>query len=239
RGHGESDWDPDGDYSLPAYADDLNTILAKRVRAGVPLALVGASLGGATAMWALTEGMRPAAVVLVDIVPRPDPRGVARIRDFMQGNPQGFASYEEVADAIAAYNPHRARQPDQRGVDHSGLARNLRRRGDGRLHWHWDPQILGRSPDEQLAEFERTVDGLKAVNGVPILLVRGLASDVVNDAGIVELRAVMPSLEVHDVPGAGHMVAGDRNDAFNEGVTDFLSRFLPGGGSRQTQGIST
>ncbi|HEY8352587.1 MAG TPA: alpha/beta fold hydrolase [Sphingomonadales bacterium] len=222
RGHGESGWAEDGDYRLSTRAADLGELLRAMVPQHVSLALVGASLGGATAMWALTEGLRPAAVVLVDIVPRPDPRGVARIRAFMSGNPDGFASLEEVADAIAAYNPHRPRPKDL-----SGLEKNLRRRPDGRYQWHWDPRILARDAAEELAEFETTVEGLKHVRDVPILLVRGLASDVVNAEGVAELRAAIPDLEIYDVGGAGHMVAGDRNDAFNQGVLEFLARRVP------------
>ena len=63
--------------------------------------------------------------------------------------------------------------------------------------------------------------------GLPVLVVRGLKSDVVSDAGIASFRAIVPHLEVADVGGAGHMVAGDRNDAFNDGVIAFLQRHMP------------
>ncbi len=222
RGHGDSDWSKTGDYSLPFRALDLKTVIAELVPSGVPVAYVGASLGGATSMWALTEGERPAAVILVDIVPNPDPVGVQKIRDFMQANPNGFANYDEAADAIAAYNPNRPRYSDHRGLD-----KNLRLRDDGRYYWHWDPLILGRKLDDDVGEFKTTVDGLKKVQDVPILLVRGLNSDVVNEQGITELKSAMPNLELYDVEGAGHMVAGDRNDAFNQGVLSFLTRVLP------------
>ena len=62
--------------------------------------------------------------------------------------------------------------------------------------------------------------------GLPVLLVRGLKSDVVSDAGVAAFRALLPALEVADVGGAGHMVAGDRNDAFNASVIAFLMRHL-------------
>ncbi len=61
---------------------------------------------------------------------------------------------------------------------------------------------------------------------LPVLLVRGLSSDVVGDAGIAAFRRQVPWLELLDVEGAGHMVAGDRNDAFNDGVVDFAKRVL-------------
>src|ERR1700723_399700 len=189
-------------------------------------ALVGASLGGATALRALADGLRAAAVVLVDIVPRPDPKGVQRIRDFMLGTPDGFRSLDEVADAIAAYNPHRPRPSDL-----SGLMRNLRVREDGRLRWHWDPAFLGREIAVELTELRETIEGARAAEQVPVLLIRGLRSDVVGGAGMRELRETLPRLEVFDVPQAGHMVAGDRNDVFNQGLLAFLEGHFPAGGT--------
>jgi pimeloyl-ACP methyl ester carboxylesterase len=219
RGHGDSAWAGPGGYSLARNARDLAQLTAKVPGA---VALVGASLGGATALRAMADGMRPAAVVLVDIVPRPDPQGVRRIRDFMQAKPEGFASIEEVADAIAAYNPHRPRPTDSKG-----LMRNLRVRADGRLRWHWDPAFLGRDVDVELAELHDTIEGARAAGEVPVLLIRGLSSEVVSREGIEELRGALPRLELFDVPKAGHMVAGDRNDVFNRGMLTFLMRHFP------------
>jgi pimeloyl-ACP methyl ester carboxylesterase len=221
RGHGDSAWAGPGGYSLTRNARDLRHLVAQhRDR----VALVGASLGGATALRAMADGMRPRAVVLVDIVPRPDPKGVQRIRDFMLAKPEGFASVDEVADAIAAYNPHRPRPSDA-----NGLMRNLRRQPDGRLRWHWDPAFLSRDIPVELAELHDTIEGARVAGSVPVLLIRGMSSDVVGQAGIAELRQALPRLEVFDVPNAGHMVAGDRNDVFNEGMLAFLTRHFPPG----------
>jgi pimeloyl-ACP methyl ester carboxylesterase len=219
RGHGESGWSNIGDYSLEAHARDLLAIIADETS---PVILVGASLGGATAIKAVSSfGLAPAALVLVDIVPKPDRRGVQRIRQFMLGYPDGFGAVEEAVEAIANYNPHRPRVTDS-----GGLMKNLRRRSNGRLYWHWDPRILG-DPERQIAEFEDTVDALKRARDLPVQLVRGGESDVVSDSGVDDLRDALPQLEVFDVAGAGHMVAGDRNDAFNLGVLTFLLRTVP------------
>lgn len=219
RGHGDSDWAGPGGYDIARSVSDLRCVTAGL---GVPYALVGASLGGATALGALAGGMRPGAVVLVDIVPNPDPAGVARIRAFMQGSPQGYASLDDVAEAIAAYNPHRPRPRDT-----SGLLRNLRRNAAGRYVWHWDPAFLGRDVDEELRDLAATIDGARRAGDVPTLLIRGMSSDVVDARGVAILREVLPGMEVFDVEGAGHMVAGDRNDAFNAGMIDFLARRFP------------
>lgn len=218
RGHGDSDWSPSGAYALSDRAADLRAVVADL---GVPFVLVGASLGGATAIQAVHEGLRPAGVVLVDIVPEPDPRGIERIVGFMHGHRGGFASIDEAAAAVAAYNPQRARPNDT-----SGLMKNLRPRDDGRLYWHWDPRILDTAPTTHHIVVERATETLGALIDIPVLLVRGLSSDVVSEAGIAAFRRQVPRLEILDVQGAGHMVAGDRNDAFNDGVIAFAKRLL-------------
>jgi pimeloyl-ACP methyl ester carboxylesterase len=162
------------------------------------------------------------ALVLVDVAPRIEPEGVKRIGAFMTGNLDGFASLDEVADAIAAYNPHRPRPNDL-----SGLKKNLRQRDDGRWVWHWDPRfVAGRfgSPDEtRLSSMdpERLPNAARNLR-LPVLLVRGRMSDLLSEEGARELQELVPHARIADVAGAGHMVAGDRNDVFTAAVLDFL-----------------
>jgi pimeloyl-ACP methyl ester carboxylesterase len=222
RGHGDSDWSAEGNYSLTSMARDVQQVVG--TLSSKP-ALVGASMGGAAAMYllGLLDRTAASALVLVDIVPRVDTHGAARIAAFMRRNPQGFATLDEVAAAVNAYNPQR-RHPS----DVSGLMRNLRRHSDGRLYWHWDPRFLN-SPDRlEPAQFAQQLTMAAAQVQVPSLLVRGLQSDIVSDEGVEDLKRHLPHLEVFDVPDAGHMVAGDRNDAFNAGLLAFLRRRMPG-----------
>ncbi len=221
RGHGDSDWSPDGNYSLEVLADDLRRIIDTLPR---PPALVGASMGGMTAL--RTVAREPEAIakalVMVDIVPQVEPEGVSRIRTFFRGNEHGFATLEAAADAVSAYNPHRPRPRDI-----SGLMKNLRRRADGRLYWHWDPRFFrgDRALEPPLDDGERA-SRYRHVK-LPVLLVRGLRSDLISAAGVAAFRQEVPQLEVFDVAGAGHMVVGDRNDVFNAGILNFLQRHLP------------
>lgn len=219
RGHGDSDWSQSGAYMLDDRVTDLRAVTEAL---DGPFALVGASLGGATAIHAVASGLQPAAIVLVDIVPHPEPDGINRIVNFMSGNPQGFSSLEEAVAAVAAYNPERPRPRDP-----SGLMRNLREGSDGRLYWHWDPRIVAAEPRVHHEVVIASATEMALQSELPVLLVRGLRSDIVGDAGVAAFRAMIPQLEVVDVAGAGHMVAGDRNDAFNAGVISFLSRVIP------------
>jgi pimeloyl-ACP methyl ester carboxylesterase len=221
RGHGDSDWAPDGNYTLDAFASDLRQVASTLQR---PPALVGASMGGATALIAATDPPELMApfVVLVDVVPRVSMKSAERIHGFMRRSRTGFATLEEALEYVAAYNPHRARP-----VDGSGLLRNLRLNADGRYYWHWDPAVIGdgwRSPRQRSTE--RLLAAAARIR-VPSLLVRGLQSEIVSERGIAEFRRCLPGLEVCDVAGAGHMVSGDKNDAFNRCVIDFLRRHLP------------
>jgi peroxiredoxin len=190
---------------------------------------VGASLGGLSSLVAVAESPvqtdTARALVLVDVAHRVEIGGRERIGEFMRGHlEEGFASLEEAADAIAAYNPHRPRPTDL-----SGLAKNLRQRPDGRWAWHWDPRFVdGKfgSADETRASvidpgrLEHAVDVLT----VPVLLVRGRSSDLLSEEGAQDFLARVPHAEFADVAGAGHMVAGDRNEVFNQAILGFLDR---------------
>lgn len=219
RGHGESGWPSPGRYALEEFADDIAAWIRAYAQ-GRPTALVGASFGGIASLIAATRSRaRVDAIALVDIVPRVEMDGARRIRNFMLANPDGFASLREAAAAVADY---RGTPPS---ADLSGLEKNLRRRDDGRYYWHWDPEFMHRIPRgaERLVMLEDAARGY----GGPLLLVRGLQSDVVGDSGVEALRALAPQLEAVDVAGAGHMIASDRNDAFVDAVADFLGRCLP------------
>ena len=223
RGHGDSAWSEQGDYSPDALMGDLHQVVSGLSR---PPVLVGASMGGLTSMVALGEADRDfaSALVLVDIAARLEASGVARVLNFMSAHTGGFASLEEVVDAVSAYNPHR---PRPKGTD--GLRKNLRFR-DGRWYWHWDPRFLNHASrtqaGEALVQQERRESAAQRIR-VPTLLVRGGSSDVVSPEGARALQNLIPHAELADVAEAGHMVAGDRNDLFSEAVIDFLHRHVP------------
>lgn len=221
RGHGDSDWSTDGDYSIDAFSAD---VVAVAQTLGRPV-LIGASLGGTSSLAALGrthDDPCGRALVMVDIAPHVEATGVERIRTFMHSHiDTGFASLDEVADAVHAYNPHRPRPTDL-----SGLRKNVRQRADGRWYWHWDPAFMKLVPtlDESRTRTERTdflSDAARRLT-VPTLLVRGRQSDLLSEEGAREFLELVPHARYADVGGAGHMVAGDRNDAFNDAVVGFL-----------------
>lgn len=223
RGHGESDWAGSRAYSFEEYGADAAALfrqVAERFRAR-PSA-VGASLGGLSSLIAETRhGPLLDSLVLVDITPRMDPNGVARIQGFMgERMDEGFATLEEAAEAIAGYLPHRKRP---RSLD--GLRKNLRQGEDGRYRWHWDPHFIkgDRSIDHRGREImEGLIDALPSLD-LPVLLVRGMQSELVHEDYAREFVELVPAARYVDVGGAGHMVAGDKNDIFCSAILEFLT----------------
>lgn len=216
RGHGDSTWAPR--YSQQDFVDDVYELAISQ--SGKPV-IVGASLGGFSAMLAnaTDTGEISSALVMVDIALKMKPDGIERILSFMSEHADGFDSLEDAAVAVAAYQPHREQRTDP-----SGLQKNLRQHEDGRWYWHWDPVVLetfkrdhriGMSTESLLMEAARKITQ-------PVLLVRGLISDVVDEEVANHFRECVPHAEVAEVDGAGHMVAGDKNDIFIDAVMNFL-----------------
>jgi pimeloyl-ACP methyl ester carboxylesterase len=216
RGHGDSDRAPDADYAVETLTADVMNVLKTIDR---PVVLIGASMGGLTGILAAHRAgpVKVTRLVLVDVVPRFEKNGSARIRDFMLGNIDGFESLDHAADAVAAYLPHRTkpRSPD-------GLKKNLRLR-DGRWYWHWDPAFMtkpGDDPELRTETFEQAARSLT----IPVLLIRGKLSDVVSPEGVKHFLATVPRAEFVELSNAGHTAAGDDNDAFSEAVVSFVHR---------------
>lgn len=219
RGHGESDWHEGGDYSIPRFGHDLDHVARQF---GQKPVIVGASLGGNAGLLVAGQGADAPCrgLVLVDITPKIDERGVDKIIGFMGRHmDEGFASYDEAAEAIAGYTNRKGRKSNR-----DSLRRYLREGEDGRLRWHWDPAfIVGRKSSRMAPESLGQLEGALAAVTVPILLVRGSNSDLVNDESVAEFLKIAPQAQFRDVTGAGHMIVGDRNDVFAETLDDFLS----------------
>ncbi|RAP58638.1 alpha/beta hydrolase [Oleiagrimonas sp. MCCC 1A03011] len=214
RGHGGSGR-PDDGYHMQQFFDDLRAVAEAQPHKPI---LVGASMGGLLGLAVTGESDVPpfSALVLVDITPRWETSGVARILDFMRAWPDGFGDYDEAAQAIAAYLPHR------RGRKSAEQLQPLLRRGeDGRLRWHWDPRMLQPIAEEGERHQPRLIEATRRVK-LPVLLLSGARSDVVSQRTIDEFLELVPHARHIELPRATHMVAGDANDAFTRAIVDFI-----------------
>ncbi|MFE9575802.1 alpha/beta fold hydrolase [Nocardia sp. NPDC006044] len=216
RGHGDSAWSEDGDYRRDTMVRDLLLVLEQL---GAPAVVVGASMGGVTGLLAtaVPGGEAITALVLVDIVTRPEQAGVARVIDFLGKHRDGFDSLEQVADAVAEYLPHR---PRPKNTD--GLLRNLRQR-DGRWYWHWDPDMLTQRVEDPSDMTEQMESAARKLT-IPVLLVRGMQSDVVSSEGAAAFQRLVPHAQLVEIGGAAHTAASDDNDSFTDAVAKFVVR---------------
>lgn len=222
RGHGESEWSPTGAYEFGDFAADLVSI-SEQLPARP--ALVGASLGGLAGL--LAEGeLQPgvfSSLTLVDVTPHMKAEGVAHILGFMRAHlTDGFASPDEAAAAIKAYLPHR-----QRPEKSSTLDRYLRKGDDGRFRWHWDPRfVTSVTHDPPSRTTDRFAEAARRLT-LPVHLVRGASSNLVTASAAQQFLQLVPHAVYTDIAGAGHMVVGDRNDAFSDAIVQFLRELVP------------
>jgi len=219
RGHGASGWADEGNYEIEHYTGDTREFLAGL---GRPAALVGASLGGISAL--LASGEEPKVpvkcLVLVDITSRVSEEGVTRIQEFMEANLDGFASIEEAADSVSRYLPNR---PPPKNF--SGLMKNLRKAVNGRLYWHWDPAALRQKGwDNREAADHRIEQAARGVE-VPTLLLRGGNSELVSPEAADTFLKLFKHGELAAIDDAHHMVAGDKNDDFTAALVEFVGRY--------------
>ena len=220
RGHGDSGRNPAADrYDARQFLDD---VIVAAGRLPVAPVLVGASMGGLTGLMAQAQRNLFSALVLVDVTPRWEPAGVARIQSFMSAHPQGFDSFEHAAETISAYLPHRRERktPEQLRA----LLRNDPE--SGQLRWHWDPRMLGEfvAGSEHLQEM---ISEAAASIDIPMLLISGGRSDLVSEQTVAHFLELAPHARHVQLPEATHMLAGDDNDAFIDTLLHFLSAQFP------------
>ena len=217
RGHGDSEWDKDGDYSIRAYKNDLVSIINQ---IGKPARLVGASLGGMASLALAGDEVNSGlctALIMVDIGIYPDPVGSDRIVSFMLSGGKGFDSLEDAAKSISDYLPHRKKPKDL-----EGLKKNLRLKDDGRYYWHWDPRFIRRRPGSRdKGYFDLQLKAAEKVT-IPTLLIRGALSDVVTMEDVDYFLSVISHAKFVEIEKAAHMIAGDMNDIFAEEAIKFL-----------------
>ena len=227
RGHGDSEWARDADYSATAMAEDALAFIDQQ-RLERPL-VMGHSMGGMVTMTLLARRPEVArAAVFVDVGPEVSGDGADVIRAFVQRNVE-FDDLDEFVERVTAYDPYRSREHVTRTVRY-----NLLRRSDGKyisksdrvLH---DPQF--RRNGEQGERIAGTPD-LEAVRALdlPALIVRGGDSNVLTAAGAVRFAEALPQGRLVTVPDCGHNVHSQNTRGFLELVRPFVDAASGGGG---------
>jgi esterase len=202
RGHGDSDWSPDVDYSLGAHREDI-----RRFADAVGLdrfILAGMSLGAINSLaFAIEHCDRLRALVLIDAGPQVRRPGSSRIRDFVNGVAEE-PTLEGIIERALAFNPRRDPAILRRSLMH-----NLRQTPEGGWTWKYDRRRFQALDEERhRAERQRLAEFLHQVT-CPTLVVRGADSDVFHDEDAERLAKDLPNGRWLKVPNAGHTVQGD------------------------------
>jgi pimeloyl-ACP methyl ester carboxylesterase len=218
RGRGESDWDPEANYTTDPYVSDFEQ-LVEQMRLD-RFVLMGHSMGGAnTLIYTARHPERVRAVVIEDMGPRPDPPppGYARIGEELQATPMDFGSW---AEAEAFWRGQRASISAEAMADR--LRNTLKELPDGRIGWRYDLQGIrrswGRPGGVGQLDLWPPVRGLRC----PTLVLRGALSDILARETAQAMADANPNVRWVEIPGATHFVHDDNLEAFNREVAQFL-----------------
>ena len=215
RGHGDTDWAPDGDYSPEGYWNDLNAVAeALDLRDFV---LMGLSMGGRNAIsYAANHQRRVKALVVVDSAPVMQRAGSERMRRFVQGDDE-LDSVDAFVKRVQEYNPRRPADQIRGSIVH-----NLKQLPNGKWTWKYDKVL--RSPDRKVPGKDYAALLWKQIDSLdlPTLVVRGGQSDMIDLETADELHQRIKGSSLTTVEGAGHLVMGDNPSGFQTAVRDFI-----------------
>ena len=217
RGHGDSDWASDGDYSPETQQKDISGVVNEL---GLDnFVLMGLSMGGRNSFtYAANNAGKVKALVVVDAAPQNMQQGTQNIRSFVQQDDE-LDSVDAFVERVLQYNPRRDPQQVRGSILH-----NLKELPNGNWTWKYDRAL--RSPGRRMgsdAETEKRLWGYIESLQCPTLLVRGGASDIVAMDTADRMNQAITNSRIATIEGAGHLVMGDSPSGFQSAVTEFLA----------------
>jgi len=217
RGHGDTDWDPEGNYNLASYLKDTEGFV--EALGLLPSIFIGNAMGGMIYMaYAAEHPDRVRAMVMADSAIQPEPDANTGIRNFIQG-PDELDSIDAFVERAYQYNPRRSRESYLGSLQHS-----LKQLPNGKWTWKYDK--LFRDPDRPRRPPSHTTEQMWELASrvkCPALIVRGALSKTMGDATMARLSQVMPQARLVTMEGAGHLLVGDKPVEFERLVREFLS----------------
>ena len=218
RGHGDSEWSRDADYSVPALAADARGFIAQLGL--VDPIIVGHSLGGLVTMTLAAETPAlPRALVIVDTAPEISQQGSQAVRNFILANAE-FDSIDQFVDRVTKYDPYRSPEHIQRTVRY-----NLLERADGRFIAKSDRMLHDAEFAKRRPMGEGRPADLESVRAIdcPTLIIRGGDSEVLEPAAAERFAAALPRGQLATVPKAGHNVHGQNTPGFLAALRPFIA----------------
>lgn len=215
RGHGESEWAADGVYTRHEMAADIAAVSSAL---GLTRFFVaGMSMGGINSIaFTAAHPERVRGLVIVDVSPEVQTKGVENIRQFVQET-DVLDSFDAFVDRAQAFNPRRSRANIE-----SRLRHNLKQLPDGRWTWKYDVRLRSRERSVGQGLTDQLWDDVARV-ACPTLILRGAESDILSEDGALRLQAAIAGSRLSVIPGAGHSVMGDNPEAFTAEVQAFLA----------------
>jgi pimeloyl-ACP methyl ester carboxylesterase len=209
RGHGDSEWARDQDYSIDAKAADALAFIEDQ---GLDSPVImGHSMGGRVTMnVALDRPDLARGLVLVDVGPELSPAGVEVIANFVTRNVE-FDDLEEFLDNVVKYDRFRTREHIARTVKY-----NMLRRADGKYISKVDHRRI------PLRNSELTLDHVRALT-CPVLVLRGAESNILEPDAAVRFVDALPHGRLVTVPKCGHNVHSGNTPGFLDAIAPFLT----------------
>ncbi len=215
RGHGDSDWAGDGDYSVEAQQKDIDGFVQALGMDG--FTLMGHSMGGRNSyVWASRHPGALKALIIVDTGPQTQRAGSNRIQQFKE-LPDELDSFDDFVQRVQEYTGRSQEQVL------GALKYSIRQRSDGKWTWKYDKVMRtpgARPPgwaSEQLWDCVGKID-------CPTLVLRGDRSDIFADETMQRMEQVIPDCTTVTIANAGHLVQGDNPAEFLVEVGKFLGR---------------
>jgi pimeloyl-ACP methyl ester carboxylesterase len=202
RGRGRSDYDSRvSNYTPVTYVRDMFTLLDKLVLDQV--ILVGTSMGGLMSfLMATTQPGRVKAMIINDVGPELDPRGLARIKGYV-GKTEPVRNWDEAVAQARAINE--VAFPDFSDRQWLEFTRGIYREEDGVPVLAYDPAIAAPMAEEDSDAIPPDLwQVFDSVTAIPMLVLRGADSDILSPQCVEGMLRRKPDLAVAEIPNRGH-----------------------------------
>jgi esterase len=211
RGHGDSDWSPEGAYLVEDHVKDLEGLVRQL---GIRRAtLLGNSTGGRVVQ--VFAGMHPELVerlIVEDVGPeRPQDIADSFARQVRQ-EADGWASEDDLVKQLVTRS-QRTPEPLLRTYAHFGI----KKRDDGRVVWKRDPNLVKGFVVTELWEHVSKITS-------PTIYVIGGGSRIVPAATQERLKQTLRNVEIVTMPGLGHYPSEEDTPGFLAIINTFLKR---------------
>ncbi|WP_439133498.1 alpha/beta fold hydrolase [Pseudomaricurvus sp.] len=223
RGRGRSEWDTEYQrYHLLTYVQDMWQLLDHLKMDKV--IIIGTSMGGLMGMLMANQcPERIAGMVINDVGPEVDPRGIGRIMGYL-GKKGPVNNWVDAVEQTREMNA--VCYPSYTEEQWLAMTRRLfRENAQGVPVLDYDPMISAPLTEDQKAASPSDPWALfKNLTGLPLLVLRGELSDLLSEACFLRMQSEQPELTAVEVPGVGHAPALDEEAAVSA-IRHFLTQF--------------